>query len=390
MRRWKLSVLVVGIVALVVGMLWTPFARQRWVKFPGHLDVTSHLEGTYTLFVDPQTGAPAATPVRLPLVIDARLQSEPGGGASTVVLRETSTTSIAGRAQTQQNQYVIDRHTMRNLKSPLSWSGSPAQVVDRSGSYSVTFPFGASGHYRMWDDQTGATYDIGATGSTKVDGLSSVVFTGTEAPTVYHAVGFPATLTPAAFRAQLQGAGVDLAAVARQLAAILTPAEMRQVSAALAAPVPLVYRWSVASESDVHGRTGATLAIPSRVERLTVQPDLSGLTALAPVFLAHASDPTIGSLLSRLAGAGAAPPQPVFEIAYHSTPASTASIVHYLHSKLWQLDLVETWIPWSLRVVGVLMIAVAVVLLRRRAPGAPVGEPPLPAPPEREPELAAL
>ena len=47
-------------------LLWWAFAVPRLVKYPTDLDVTPRYHGTFTLFVDPTTAAPLATPLQVP------------------------------------------------------------------------------------------------------------------------------------------------------------------------------------------------------------------------------------------------------------------------------------------------------------------------------------
>ena len=61
-RRFPRVVLPLGVGFAAMALLWTAFAVPALVKYPTDLDVTPRYEGTFTLFVDPTTAAPLATP----------------------------------------------------------------------------------------------------------------------------------------------------------------------------------------------------------------------------------------------------------------------------------------------------------------------------------------
>jgi Porin PorA len=391
MRPSKLKVLTLalGAVLLLAGILWRPVAEPALVKFPSDLNVTTHYQGTATLSVDSRTGAPLARPARLPLTVDRHLQAVAGGGARTVVIRETITVGIAGRTQVQANQYVMDRRSMRNLKSPSSWAFAPAAMVDRSGSYYVNLPMGTkrTRSYRVWSNQAGAAYPLAVPGggrTTTVGGLATIRLAGAQPATpvgqaeaaALRAQGLPASLTASQFAARLRAAGIDLEAVTGALAAVLSPAELQRVGQAMAAPVPLRYQWATSGQADVEPRTGAIVRLSSVAERLTVRPDTGGMAAIAPALAAHASSPSVARIAALLQAAGKAPAQPVYQLAYDETPASVASTAAIVRQRLSQMRFAQVYIPWSLIVVGlVLLVLAGAAAARGPQPALPSGRP---------------
>ena len=61
-RRFPRVVLPIAAGFVAIALLWSAFAVPVLVKYPTDLDVTPRYEGTFTLFVDPTTAAPLATP----------------------------------------------------------------------------------------------------------------------------------------------------------------------------------------------------------------------------------------------------------------------------------------------------------------------------------------
>jgi hypothetical protein len=91
-----------------MALVWWTVAVPALVKYPTDLDVRPRYEGVFTLFVDPETAAPLATPVEVPLEIERHIRAVGDeSGASPVVVEET----ISQRAgdivdATQTNVYV--------------------------------------------------------------------------------------------------------------------------------------------------------------------------------------------------------------------------------------------------------------------------------------------
>jgi hypothetical protein len=372
---------VAGVVAVAAALLWRPVAEPRIVLFPSHLDRTLHYTGTVTVYVGPATGAALPTPTAEPLTVDRHLQTVAGGGAHTVVVHETLTFHAGTQVLTEENQYVMDRRTMKNVRSPLSWAIVPTNVVDRSGSYYVTLPMGASpSHaYDIWKSEVGTTEHLSADPSVarRVAGVATVGFSGVlPATKVIPAQqaqlvsqGLPGALSPAQAQARLTAAGINLGAASRALAAVLSSAELSQLTALLTTPVPVDYQWSVAGSAAVNHTTGVLVEIPSDTVTVSALPDLSGLARLVPVLAAHAQAPGIAALQRQLQAVVQAPPQPVYRLAFSETAASAASTAKAVRHQLFVLRIVRTDIPWGLGAVGaVLLAAAAATVLRARRP----------------------
>jgi len=370
---------IVGAIVVIASFAWRPVAEPRLVKFPSHLDRTLHYAGTATVYVDAGTGAALPSPTAQPLTVDRHLQTVAGGGSGTVVVRETLTFFTGGRALTEQNQYVMDRRTMRNVRSPLSWAIVPSNVVDRSGSYSVNLPLGTdpARTYPLWKSEVGTTETLraGAGAPAHVSGVATVGLSATLPPTPVIAAqqaslvaqGLPGALTGAQVQARLTAAGLDMAAATRTLASVLTPAQLTAVAAMLAKPVPLHYVWSATGVMAVNRPTGALVTVPSDTITVSVQPDMSGLVQLQPMLAAHAQAPGVAALQQQLDAIVAAPPQPVYRLAFSETAPSAAATAHTVSDQLTQLRIVRVYVPWGLLVLGVALLAAAAIAFIRRA-----------------------
>ena len=61
--------------------------------------------------------------------------------------------------QTIQQQYVMDRSSLENVKSEKAYAYAPQNETDRAPHYSINFPFGTgAGPYTVWKNEIGASY----------------------------------------------------------------------------------------------------------------------------------------------------------------------------------------------------------------------------------------
>ena len=89
-RRFPKASVAVAVGFVAIALLWSAVAVPVLVKYPTDLDVTPRYEGTFTLFVDPTTAAPLATPLQVPLEIERHIRSLGAeSGSSRVVVEET-------------------------------------------------------------------------------------------------------------------------------------------------------------------------------------------------------------------------------------------------------------------------------------------------------------
>src|SRR4051794_10534855 len=141
---------------LVLALLWALIAPGQLVKYPSDLDKTAIAKGTVTLYFDPATGAPGATPQTLPLTIHRNLKIV-GSTGSQATLQETSTEQIGPLAPEKLLQrYVIDRTSLKNLADPAAYAYAPANATNRSPAYSINLPFSTGdGPYPIWKNETG-------------------------------------------------------------------------------------------------------------------------------------------------------------------------------------------------------------------------------------------
>lgn len=370
MRR---ALIALGVTLLVAAALWRPVAVPQLVKFPSHVDETSRYDGTFTLHVDTATGQPLADPMTLPLEIDRRVRTLPGGGAHTAVLEEAVTYRIAGTTQRERHHYVIDRRSMQHRDDRRSWSFSPANHTDQAGTYRVTLPLGtkADGRYRIWENEPGRSFWMvpdPARPRVHQNGLTLVglqeVWHGVPVAPYYRAElrkqGFALDLTFPQLAARLAAGGVD---VERALDA-LPPADAPVVAAARNVRLPLRFFRDNDGHALVEPRTGSIVELVYSAEAITAKPDLAPLRPLRDALGRASASPDVAALRDALDASDRAAPMPVYSLRYEQTADSVAQAARRTRSDLRTLDVVERVVPVGL--AGLSLVLLALVGLGRR------------------------
>ncbi|HET8617848.1 MAG TPA: porin PorA family protein, partial [Acidimicrobiales bacterium] len=305
MRR---AIVGLGLTLLVAAALWRPVAVPQLVKFPSHVDLTTRYEGTFTLHIDTATNQPLADPTTLPLEIDRRVRTLPGGGAHTAVLEEAVTYRVAGTTQRERHHYVIDRRSMQHRDDPRGWAFSPANRVVEAGTYRVTLPLGteADGRYRIWENEPGQSFWMvpdPARTTVNRHGLALAglqeVWPGVPVASYYRdelrKQGFALDLTFPELAARLAADGVD---VERALAA-LPPSDAPVAAAARDVRLPLRFFRDNDGHALVERRTGSIVELVYSAEAITATPDLAPLRGLRDA-LGRASSPEVAPLRDAL------------------------------------------------------------------------------------------
>jgi hypothetical protein len=384
-RRFPRIVLPVAAGLVATALLWSGFAVPRLVKYPTDLDVNPRYQGVFTLFVDPTTAAPLATPRQVRLDIERHIRSlGDESGASRVVVEETITQRAGDIFDaTQTNVYVMDRRTLQNVADDRAYAFDPLPGLT----------------YEIYKNEIGTTYEAGAdttTPTTDVAGLHLHNFaaSATEAPlddaylaVLNKIVALPESLTLDQLKPQLKGAGVDVDAVLSALAPVISPADLATLAQIAAQPIPLQYVLSFEGTTGVETTTGAEVDV-SATEWVGAKPGLADPAALQALIAHYPDVPEAVAAGQALAGLSSAPATKLFEYRYQQTPASVADIADEVKSLRNQIRLVELYVPVGLSVAALLSLAVgAFVYGHRRGPtiDVRVAPPAVNPTPERKP-----
>jgi hypothetical protein len=372
-RATRRVVLGTGIALLLAGALWRPVAVPLLVKFPTDLDQATRYEGTFTVYVDPETGATLASPIDLPLELERRIRTVPEqSGARTVVVQELVTFRIAGTEQREAHQYVMDRRSMANRNDPRSYAYTPANIVDRDGTYRVNLPLGtkADGEYRIWENEPGQAFPmVGVARRVEREDLSLVemeeVFDAAPVADYYRdelrKQGFALEVGFEELAARLGAAGVDVEAALGALPA----SDAATVSDARMRGLPLRFFRYNDGRALVEPRTGAIVDLLVSDEGIAATIDLAPLAELRQALARNASQPAIAALADGLDAVDAASPARVYHLHYGQTPGSVDEIADLTTTELSKLDWAERRLPLILVGAGVALLLVGAILSRK-------------------------
>jgi hypothetical protein len=376
MRLSRMVLLAAGCGLLMVAVGWRPLVASQLTKLPASLNESVQYAGTYTGYVNQATGAALAAPQRLPLTISRHLKAAGTTGSSAaLVVTDASELAIGPAKSTAVSQYVLDRSTDKNVKSQDAYALAPANVVDRTGSYSLGPPHGTDPvrSYPLWTDAIGRAIPLtSAHAAQTVHGVAvqrwqvSLPAT-TMATSTVTAMHLPASLSFAALEAGLKAKGVDLAAAFRALSPSLTPAERKSLAAQTAQPIRLNYLYATQAQLLIEPSTGTVVDVVTDVRSYSVRPNLTRLIAgLTPIITAHITNPVVTKLLTASGQLTRPPARPLYTLAFHQTPASVAATAGAAGHNATRLKMIGLWMPIGLAVIGVILIGSSLAGRRRQ------------------------
>ncbi len=178
----------VGVAFLVLALLWLLFGVSAVVRYPLDVDATPRYEGTFTLFVDPDTFAPLETPRTLPLTVTRHIDARGGeSGFSEVLVAETIEIDAGGEfVSTQENHYVMNRRSIENVADDRAFAFFPENVVDRSPAFRVNFPLDTDEkEYPIYKNEIGDSYTVApdpAEPTGEIEGIDVINFVASAGP----------------------------------------------------------------------------------------------------------------------------------------------------------------------------------------------------------------
>ena len=378
MRTRSKVLIAVGATFAVLAGLWALIAPGLLVKYPNHVDKTVVASGKFSLAVNPSTGAPMSKPEVLPLSIHRRVRVVSSTGSQAVVKEDALEQIGTLPQQDVQQQYVIDRSSLKNVASAEAYAYAPANHLNRSPAYSINLPFGTQpGPYQVWNNEVGRSYTFRQQGpKVSRDGLTLIPFVGqltdTPAQPYYLATldtlgDLPTQTTIGQLTPQLKALGIDPAQLRTVLLPQLSSSDRAAISSALTRPIPLRYVVSAKTRLLVEPTTGAIVSLDRIDESLGVQPQLGGFAVIGTVLgkSTYRNNPIITAARNTLEKLAQTPATAtVFSYTYGQTPASVADIASYAKSGANKISAAETTIPLVFLLVGALSAAIGLGLWR--------------------------
>jgi hypothetical protein len=375
-RVWTLIVAIVGLVLVVASFVWRSVAVDALVKYPDDVDETPVYAGTFTLYVDPETTAPLPEPREVPLEVRRHVRVVESTDELAVV-RETLSLAAEGVFDfDQENQYVMDRSTIQNVADPRAWAYSEDNVVDRSGTYRLSFPLDTeSVPYPIYLNEAETTYDAtpdpaGPEG--EVAGLDVLNFV---ADVPYQPVAeaylatldsalpnpLPRELTLQQLNPLLAQAGIDIPALLPALLPALSDADREAVLALAQQPIKLQYLLRNRGADSVEPRTGGIVEVRDVEQSFAAAPDPELVPQLNDLLSRYTDVPGVSDAIERLT-ALATEPIRVFDNTFTQTEESVEEIASSVEDLAGMKDLAESTIPLILLIAGIVLAVVGLAL----------------------------
>jgi hypothetical protein len=365
---------VLGVLAFVGSFVWRSKAEPKLIRYPTDVDETPQYTGTVTIYLDPKTYAPLATPIDAPLSVSRHIQALGDQSSNArVVLSEQIKLNAEGQFSGDlDSQYVMNRKTMRNVNDDRAWAFSPDDKVDRSPAYRLAFPFDTpTKPYQIYKNEVATTYTAQPAGEGEVEGLKVKNFAADQStplpisPAYFTALNkitpLPTELTLDQLKPILKTAGIDIDALLQALLPSLAPEDTQTLLALAAQPIKLQYLYTFSGSDSVEPSTGSIVEVRDVVETLYATPDPTVLPTLTGVLDKY---PTVQAAVEASSALGklATNPIKVFENKFSQTPESVADIASTVKDKKSQKHLAESTIPNGLFVIGIVLAVVGVIL----------------------------
>ncbi len=370
--------IVLGILLILAAILWWAIAVNALVKLPNDVDVENKYEGQITYYVDPATHQPLpeGQEMTLPLEVSQKIVAlSDGFDSSRGPIKEVLELSVGGEAQPPQEfVYVLDRKTLENVKDDRAYAWSPANVVNREGSYYPLFPFDTSKDetYSIWKNEIGKGVEAKIVeGKEEVDkeGITvynfKISFQDEEVVEAYvKGMGLPTALSLEELKPTLRAAGVDVDAFMTLAAQVMQAEDLQALQKAFQGGIPLKYYWSMEQELSVDPKTGTPVDVYNSSETLSMKVDMSGLADLLGIVMKYKDDPRLGAAINQLSGLQAAmgEARKVFSYEYKSTQDTITASVKEAKDGAGKINVVKVYIPWALLIVGALILIVGLLI----------------------------
>ena len=368
-----------GVGFLVVALLWLVFAVPALVRYPLTIDATPVYEGTFTLFVDAKTFAPLPTPQKLPLKVTRHIDAlgSKSSWSNVVVSEKIDFNAGDGQfLQSQDNQYVMNRRSIENVKDDRAYAFTPTNVVDRSPAFRLNFPLGtdADKEYLVYKNEVGTTYTAHPDPkqpNVELDGLHLIAFAASAGPLpitqayidlLSKTVPLPESLTITQLTPLLLQAGIDVPGTLAALAPVISPEDLQTLTSLAAKPVTLVYLDTFAGTDAVEPTTGAVVAVRDLIETVSATASPDALPPIIDVLKRYPQVPEAQKALDGLNALGKSP-IPLFRNEFSQTDASIKDMAGQVKDQKNKIDLVKTTVPTVLFVIGLAAGIVGLVLV---------------------------
>jgi hypothetical protein len=369
-----------GIILILAAILWWAIAVNALVKLPDDIDSTTEYEGTFTSYVNLQTGEPlpegeeVTLDMKVKRIITANAEEF---DSSTGIVNEELSITLGPLAQDPVlSAFALDRKTMENVEDDRAWAYTPDNVVNRAGSYYPLLGFDVSkdDNYLIWKGEIEEPVEAAFINEEEKEGVTVYNYGGTidiadrkEVDPLYiENLDLPSEITFEDIKPMLTAMGVDADALITLATQVLSPEDQQALNQLLQEPIPVNYYWGGEIEVSVEPKTGIPVDSYKDIEALYMEPDLGNLEGIFTILAKYANDPVLGPALAQLQDLqtqlGEMELQKIFEYSYEQTDETVKQAIDDAKESAGLINLVKVYIPWALLIVGALLLIIGLLI----------------------------
>jgi Porin PorA len=363
-----------GIGMVIFALLWWGIAIRRIAVFPSGFDLATPCEGTVTKLAGKHGMLMLSPAQKEDFKLDRSLSSLDGDYRSDIAaVRETIKSegqAPFGLNLGQQNVYVMNRRSCENVES--SMSTTLGEVVDRSGSWYVNFPFGVKKESRnIFDNYVGSSFSAQYARRSRTNGVVTYLFRGSHGfrpllGYVAESMGLPTQTTFGELKAELLAMGLPVDELVRNASPGLTPEE-REAFAQFpdSRVISLNYTAKTEWEAQVEPVTGTVVDVRNSVTHIYVNTDVRTFLPLLEILANRSEDPAVLQYLSQVDQQKLTEPKELYRIEYRWTAEGVRNATDYAGPRVAPMRFVTRYMMTMMLLLGAACFVVGFVIRRK-------------------------
>ncbi len=363
-----------GVGMVLFALLWWGVAVRRIAVFPSGFDLETPSEGTVTRLAAKHGMLMLSPGQKEEFGLGRSLSSMDGDYRSDIaVVQETIKAegpAPFGLDLSQQNVYVMNRRSCENVESSMSTTAG--EVVDRSGSWSINFPFGAKKESRnIFDNCVGSSFSVHYVRPSSADGVATYLFRGSHGfrpllGYVAESMGLPPQTTYGELKAELLAMGLPVDELVRNASPGLT-AEERAAFEQFpdSRTVSLNYSAKTEWEAEVEPVTGTIVNLRNSVTHIYVNTDVQTFLPLFEILANRSEDPAVLQYLSQVDQQKLTEPKELYRVEYRWTTRAVRNATDYAGPRVAPMRFVTSYLMTMMLLLGAAFFVGGFVVRRK-------------------------
>lgn len=363
-----------GIAMVIFALLWWGIAVRRIVVFPSVFDLQTGLEGSVEKLAG-KHGMLKLSPGQKQEFTGSRTVTSMDADyrGNVAVVRESirlPAQAPFGLNLSGNNTYVMNRRSCENVRSAMSMTGR--EVVDRSGSWYINFPFSTGKESRnLFDNNSGSAFSAHFVREGRVNGVTTYLFRGSHGfrpllDYVASDMGLPSETTFGELKAELAAMGLPIDRMVAEASPPLT-AQERDAFAQFpdSRVVSLVYSTKAEWEAQVEPVTGTVVDVRRAATRIYVNTDLKTFLPLFEILARRSEQPSVMRYLSQADQQKIIEQKEIYRIEYGWTEEGVRAATDYAGPRVYPMRFVRSYMMTMMLLLGAAFFVIGFVIRRK-------------------------